>query len=800
MVKKTNTSNRVVNEVKQFLAHEAEQSSGGDNKKPILDTYTKVSGSSLVYSKWTVPPYYDVNQIPISVKKKMRRDPQIRLALSVIKSPIMGLPLQVTSKDKDIAGFVEEVLQPIWRSVLRSSLNAVDFGHAPHEKIFEIKDVTVTDDNDVERLYPSAVVYHKLKDIDPEDIMYLNDTEGNFAGAKWKNTVIIPPEKMFVMVNEKEFGNPYGTSRFDSVYEAWYWCNIMLRFTNRYYERKADPSVKARAPVQVDNTESNSTETGMDIMSAAVNAMKSSSVIVLPNDRDDDGHLKWDCEYMLDDKRGEMFQSYINMLQVLKLRGMLVPERVLTQDSKVGSLAMVKEMTDTFLLMEQQLIADMYEHLNKFFVRALVEFNFGRNASEAILVPGSITKQNTELIKEVLFKVMDAENRLEDGKPYDTSDIVDTTQVLENLNIPTKEPEIATQPKQAAIHLSEHVIDSPVTILSIDKFAVGAMREFDISLEQERTGLEDAIGKHNKKVVKAILINLKNAKYSENRLAKGSNNGVFRNILRAVDALHEDFLNSLDIDTSRKIEKYLTVSNKLAQRHYKELKSIVTGDMQLARRQKTGVFIPGKGKGAGAGVEGMRQIIRDNEFGIQQNIQNIAKREDRVILETLKNAFDNERIMIEIEFSELAGAPQKIAIGIEEALREIDTLEFAVDKDSGLLAEVKNFRFNKSFTNSTVEAHYRAVYRRTFIELAGQDDVDVFKAYKSESSEDKGECSQYTGKIGTLNWWDVQAERLGSGGGIRQFGLHFGGKTMFYPVPPDILIKDGIKVETLNDV
>lgn len=788
MKKKLMTTGDAINRTKQFLAHEARQSAG-DNGRPDLNELTKTVGTSAVYAIAGTFPQYDDTRITVGIRKKIRRDPQIRLALSVIKAPILGLPLQVTSKDKDIAGFIQEALSPIWRSVLRSSLTAVDFGHAPHEKLFEVKDITVTNEDGKEKTHRNAIVYHKLKDLDPEHITaYLFDENGGFAGFDWYNDVRVPAEKSFVMVNEKEFGNPYGRSRLDCIYDPWYWCNVIFLFANRYYERKADPTTKARSPAIPKQGG------GMEVDSnfvTAVGNMKNSSTLVMSS-QTTDGKYNYDVEYLLDDKRGEMFKEYIDMLQALKLRGMLVPERVLTQDTRVGSLAMVETMTDTFLKMEQQLIAELFEHINKFIINPLVEFNFGKEAPKAYAIPGSITEQNTDLLKEIIFKVIDAEMDIGSGKPYETASIINTAKMLENLNVPIEIPE--KKKKEASIQLSSHILDAPVSVADIDRFADKAMKEFNTMLEAERFRLEEPIKKHNKNVIKTILKNLKNAKFVDNRLSKHGNEGLKRNIIKDVDTLHSKFLNSLAIEEKKIVNNYLSMAQKLANKHYDEL---IRETMQLARRETTGVRLPRRG--VGEGLAGAKQILRDNEFGIQQNIQNIAIREDRRLEELIVNAIGNERIMLEIDFVNLLNAPSVIISKIDDALKEIDNTEFAIKKDSGLIAELKNYRFNAGYTDATVTAHFRAVYRRTIIENAKDDGINIFKAYHSKDSEDTGACATYDGRIGTLDWWDIQAERLGAGGGIRQFGLHFGCKTMFYPIPVELLAKETIKVETLQD-
>src|SRR3990167_9024584 len=94
MLKKTIWSQRAINKITHLFGHKAKELGG--NNRPDFNVLTKTVGSSPRH------PLYDSKHVSIKIKKEMRKDPQIRLALSVIKAPILGMPLQANSKDADI--------------------------------------------------------------------------------------------------------------------------------------------------------------------------------------------------------------------------------------------------------------------------------------------------------------------------------------------------------------------------------------------------------------------------------------------------------------------------------------------------------------------------------------------------------------------------------------------------------------------------------------------------------------------------------------------------------------------------
>lgn len=365
--------------------------------------------------------------VSIATLKKMRVDPQIALGLSAVKSPITGVTWWAVSADEDAARFVEAALAPVWTHVMRTSLAAVEFGFQAAEKVFEVRDVEYEVGG--RKRTRRGVVYRKLRDLDPEEATIAVDDRGDFAGVR-AGGAFLPPEKCFVMTLGKEWGNLYGQSRLEPAYEPWYWASVMYLFANRYFERKGDPAIIGRAPAEERiDSEGNRVRT-LDEAARVISSLRSGGTAVFPDERDDSGNQRWSFEYLVDDKRADMFISYIEHLQVMKLRAILVPERTMTQDASAGSYAMASEHTETFLRNEETLLSEIVEHVNRYIVRPLVEFNFGPGV-DARIETGGVRRKNESLLKDILFKVIDAEAA---GKSR-TAEIVDAVKVLEQLNV-----------------------------------------------------------------------------------------------------------------------------------------------------------------------------------------------------------------------------------------------------------------------------------------------------------------------------------------------------------------------------
>src|SRR3990167_6162524 len=353
---------------------------------------------------------YNPDDISVDTYNKLRMNAQIAAGLKVIKLPIIGQQWTTVCDDKDIGEFIDQLLRPMWYNLLTSTLTAVDFGFAAHEIVYDVQDITLNRKYEKKSFFnKKAVVWKKFKSLYPDTVNIKLDEMENFDGIvqKWVgNDIRIPVEKSFIFTHDKgdSFGNLFGVSRIKPAYDCWYWWISLVQFMMRYFERKGTPPVIVTFPL-------GQTKDGTDHADIALEmgkALLGESVLALPSTTYENTPRKWTVDYLLDDKRGEMFLSALTFFENKMLRGMFVPERTITQDSssKAGSYSLSQTHADMFLLGEEALLVDIENQLNKYVVRRLIEYNFGAKAPQCYIKIERITEARKGFLKDVFMEMI----------------------------------------------------------------------------------------------------------------------------------------------------------------------------------------------------------------------------------------------------------------------------------------------------------------------------------------------------------------------------------------------------------
>src|SRR3990170_6793841 len=353
---------------------------------------------------------YNPDEISIDTYNKMRMNAQIAAGLKVIKLPIIGQQWTTVCDDKDIAEFIDQLLRPLWYNLLTSTLSAVDFGFAAHEIVYDIEDISLNRKYENKPFYNGkAVVWKKFKSLYPDTVTIKLDEKENFNGIvqKWVGKdVILPVEKSFIFTHDKgdSFGNLFGVSRMKPAYDVWFFWINLCQFMMRYFERKGTPPTIIGFPLW-------QTKDGTDHADIALEigkALQGESVVAVPSTTYENTPKKWTVDYLLDDKRGEMFISALTFFENKILRAMFVPERTITQDSssKAGSYSLSQTHADMFLLGEEALLVDIENQVNKYVIRRLVEYNFGAKAPECYIKIERITEARKGFLKDVFMEMI----------------------------------------------------------------------------------------------------------------------------------------------------------------------------------------------------------------------------------------------------------------------------------------------------------------------------------------------------------------------------------------------------------
>jgi len=330
------------------------------------------------------PEEYNPETIDVDTFDLMRRDQQLAAGLAIIKLPIVALPWRIVCDDEKIAKTVEWAISKIWRNLIKSSLLAVDYGFASHEKVWERDSVKIShiDKEGGEEIYYEGdlVYYKKIKPHHPSSIKIKFDEYQNVEEIIQESSIgediHLPIRKCFLFTNDKEFGNPFGVSRLKNAYKVWFWKELLYQFMMQYFERRGTPPTIATAPPGKSQDSVGTEISNLELALRLASSLISTSVAVLPYQQSKDGKENmWKLELLNDDARGPMFIEALQHLDARCLRSIFVPESIFTQEGG-GGYAGSSIHADLFLMSEKGLITDIEESVNEQIITPFVEANF----------------------------------------------------------------------------------------------------------------------------------------------------------------------------------------------------------------------------------------------------------------------------------------------------------------------------------------------------------------------------------------------------------------------------------------
>jgi len=363
--------------------------------------------------------------------RQMRNDPQIALGLMAVKSPVIAADWSIECPPRDEspqASALAEAIQDwltaevdrLWWAVTPKALLGAEFGRMGAEKVFAVLD---------------DAKYHlvEVRDLEPDAFDILVDDARRFAGLRLRRGKgDLDWTKSILFTHNSEFGNLHGRSIYKRVEDPWWWCKELYDVANRYMERKGDPPIKARAPSGTRRDANGAEYSPQKKLADAIDAQKKGGKIVLGSEKDKDGNFEYDIEYFLDDKRLDQMLEYIQHLETLKLRGMLVPERVLTQDTSTGSYGMAQVHAEAFIVGEEMILSDVVGMWNSQIIPQLVVANWGTSAPEARLVTRPLSDEVQQLVRQIF-------QGLASSAPQVFTAIIDLITMCESLEIPLTE-------------------------------------------------------------------------------------------------------------------------------------------------------------------------------------------------------------------------------------------------------------------------------------------------------------------------------------------------------------------------
>jgi hypothetical protein len=416
---------------------------------------------------------YDVTHIPIEVLEIMQRDPIIAFGLHFKRVPLMRARWHIKCEDARIASFIDNALREIYPRLVAQFYRSRSFGFSPVVKRFQksMPDWTYIDTSISDAEIPvwdegniEAITWKTFTPLpcNPEYVNPMFNEKGEFSGIEFNSepytglnalaiksypqddgTEKIPVSHSLWFTNERDTvdGSLWGYPGTGYVYRYWwsYWYRWALY--DRFFERKSDPPYIVYYP---DGSESgdylaDGTDVGKSMQDIALGlgvSAKSGGAIALPSQtytdaQDKPGSIKeWDIQEL--EVKGDMshFVNSFEYLDVMKLRGLFIPEQALIEGSKGQSSRNVAAAHQDIMTQAQASdIDELDDIINRFIIPDLVKANFPETKLTAKKVTTGFTEADFDTMKEIIRTV---------GQQDPTMmNTVDVHEMLERIGVPT---------------------------------------------------------------------------------------------------------------------------------------------------------------------------------------------------------------------------------------------------------------------------------------------------------------------------------------------------------------------------
>jgi len=423
---------------------------------------------------------FEVELIPISKLRAMRRDPMLGFGLSFIKTPIVRARWYINAASNkgpnaQVAAHLDHDLRRIYAAYILQYANSLDFGFQALVKRFELRIPAATfietnpesGEQEEKPVWDQGSVqpigWKTFIPLPPEYVEPLWTGQGDFNGIDFAPAQGTPPAGIpartgpdakgfkidlyhaLWITNERDqnFGSIYGYPRLGYAYRYWWSYWFRWAIADRAFERKADPSVIVRHPEgEFVNEQTGEVTPYNEYALLMGERMRSGGVIAIPSepylgevDGKPSSTPQWEVDFTKDATNFEPFDKSFDYLDVQKLRSLWIPEQAFLEGKGgTSSRNVAAELGESFVESQAVLAAQIVESINRWVIPQWLAVNwpdFLVDGGKAELIMKGFADQDVEFTKQIVQLV--GQN---DSGVREMLKLVDLKSVLEDAGTP----------------------------------------------------------------------------------------------------------------------------------------------------------------------------------------------------------------------------------------------------------------------------------------------------------------------------------------------------------------------------
>lgn len=431
------------------------------------------------------------DRLPISVYKKMAKDPVLALATYLMVGVISSLKHSIICDDPVMRGIVKKAYDKHHTSVVRNMLrDGIKIGFSFGEKIWQREQITVTDiDNQgkVKDIFTGDVAtLRKIKWLDPEQSFdfYVDKTDELVYVIQQQQSgkKTVKRQKLVWFELDREYSSVFGSSRYKNAYPFWYYDKITYQHMIKHIGRVGSPNMEGRYPMGYTIVDGVSVPNDQLLQNIAGNLMAHGSFF-LPSVRDEDGNYMWELDFKeAKNIDPTPYVKFLEMSDVKKAQSLGVPDTVLLSG---GTFSEADAKVDLLLVIIEELINQVEEYIFKEIISYVVEYNFGPEYISRVQFRIDRSGLGRRaMLKEVLTVVLRAGTSM---KSYNLNIFPDIEQMCDELGIAT----VAFDEQFFKDKDAEPEVNNPMQEQIQDEDSNGVNRQTPDTRKRERDSAED---------------------------------------------------------------------------------------------------------------------------------------------------------------------------------------------------------------------------------------------------------------------------------------------------------------------
>lgn len=295
----------------------------------------------------------------LKVYNTVRKDAQVKAALSIKKLAVLSSGWEIFSGDETIRNFINDNFLYLdncnFDKCLFEILTAVDFGFSVTERVLKFIE---------EGEWKGYFGLKYLKTRNPEYIDFEFDQYGNlFPDGIKQNNINLPTGRFIIYSYRKEFSNHYGKSDLREIYRDFFIKDQLLHYMAMSMERFGEPIFKFTPQRTL-------TRSQKDALFTVVERIKSRTTLILPPGVE--------LELLQGDPRGaRTFLQAIELCDKQIRVGLLLPGLMgLSAENVAGSFARAEKEFDVFIWIVSQIRKELEDLINEQLIQPLTDVNY----------------------------------------------------------------------------------------------------------------------------------------------------------------------------------------------------------------------------------------------------------------------------------------------------------------------------------------------------------------------------------------------------------------------------------------